>query len=127
MECPCGTGKKYADCCELAHQSLDNVKSAEQLMRSRYTAFTMADGAYLLKSHHSSTRPVLEINEIVAWAISVTWVGLDVIKSKKGQESDLEGTVKFKANFLENGKPASIKENSKFVRENGNWVYLGYA
>ncbi len=125
--CPCGSGRTYDACCAIAHKSLANVKTAEQLMRSRYTAFTQANGKYLLESHYSSTRPITEIHEIVAWAKSVEWKQLEVIKTKEGQELDKEGTVKFKAHFIENGKADVIRENSKFVRENGCWVYLGYA
>ena len=48
--CKCGNIKKYDECCGIAHKSLKYVKTAEQLMRSRYTAFTMHDGDYLMES-----------------------------------------------------------------------------
>ena len=125
MNCPCGNPKSYAACCQVAHQSITNVKTAEQLMRSRYTAFTMGNGDYLMQSHHSTTQPTQEKENIENWANSVVWLGLDVLHTTKGLATDNEGTVEFTAHFLENGKPATIHENSKFIKENGLWMYLG--
>lgn len=125
MNCPCGNNETYKNCCQLAHKSLANVKTAEQLMRSRYTAFTIGDGDYLIKSHHSTTRPIKEKQSMVNWANSVHWLKLEILSKTKGIDSDTEGTVEFKAHFLENGKPQVIHENSKFIKENGCWMYLG--
>lgn len=125
--CNCGNSKTYTECCGLAHQSLKIVKTAEQLMRSRYTAFTLANGDYLMESHHVSTRPIKEKESIVAWAKSVEWVELKILFTSKGVASDNEGTVSFKAYFKENETLSCIEENSKFIKENGCWYYLGFA
>ena len=124
--CPCGSQKEYSSCCEIAHNNIQDVKTAEQLMRSRYSAFCMADGVYLHKSHHSTTRPKSksERKEIVQWAKSVVWVKLEIINSTEGLEDDTFGTVEFKAYYSENGKPGVIHENSTFGKENGHWVYV---
>ena len=125
MNFPCGSTKTYQNCCKIARNSLANVITAEQLMRSRYTAFTMGEGDYLMESHHSTTRPIKEKKNIVKWANSVTWLGLVIINTTNGTDKDTEGTVEFKAHFLENGKPQFIHENSKFIKENNCWVYFG--
>jgi len=127
MNCNCGSGKTYSECCEIAHHFLKAVVTAEQLMRSRYAAFTLANGDYLMESHHISTRPLSEKETIVAWAKSVDWVELKILSTTKGLEKDTEGTVAFEAFFKENGKLNSIQEHSKFVKENGCWYYLGFA
>ena len=126
MSCNCGSGKTYNECCEIAHHSLKAVKTAEQLMRSRYTAFTLANGDYLMESHHVSTRPVSEKENIVAWAKSVEWVELSILSSTSGLASDINGTVFFKAYFKEKGRLRFIEEHSKFVKEDGCWYYLGF-
>jgi len=125
--CPCSINKTYDNCCGKIHSNINNASTAEELMRSRYSAFVKANGEYLNKSHHSSTRPnsKKQIKEIVAWAKSVTWIKLEIIGTKKGLLNDLEGTVEFKAYFIEGGIVKTIHENSKFVRENKHWVYLG--
>ncbi|WP_047417970.1 YchJ family protein [Cellulophaga sp. Hel_I_12] len=127
MTCPCGSSKKYKDCCAIAHSDISRVKTAEQLMRSRYTAFTMANGEYLMKSHHSTTRPIKDQKSIEAWAKSVNWIRLEILETTKGKQSDEEGTVSFKAFYFENGKVELIHEKSAFVKENGHWVYVGLA
>ncbi|WP_282142839.1 YchJ family protein [Cellulophaga baltica] len=127
IKCPCGSNQAYSNCCEIAHQQLSAVETAEQLMRSRYTAFTLADGDYLMKSHHSSTRPVKEKKAIEKWAKSVNWIRLEIITSAKGKASDTEGTVTFNAYYFDQGAVEVIHEKSAFVKEEGNWMYLGLA
>ena len=51
VDCPCGRNKSYQDCCGLIHKSLKEAETAEDLMRSRYTAFVKGNGQYLQKSH----------------------------------------------------------------------------
>ncbi|WP_233861908.1 YchJ family protein [Tenacibaculum piscium] len=125
MKCPCNPNKNYTDCCEIAHKNIQNVLTAEQLMRSRYSAFALANVDYLHKSHHSSTRPSKEENkEILLWTKSVAWVKLEIINTNKGAASDIIGNVTFEAFFKENNKINSIKENSSFCKEDNHWVYL---
>ena len=83
--CPCGSSREYDDCCLLVHQNISNAITAEQLMRSRYTAFVKAMGDYLMESHHSSTRSYSEKIEIVNWTKSVEWERLEIINSTKGK------------------------------------------
>ncbi|WP_044205561.1 YchJ family protein [Flammeovirga sp. OC4] len=123
--CPCGSGKQYKDCCKIAHDDINNVMTAEQLMRSRYSAYVLADGEYLHKSHHSKTRPKSrgERRETVKWTKSVEWKGLEIINKQQGLEGEDFGVVEFKAYFVESGRPSVIHEKSTFEKENGHWVY----
>jgi len=122
--CPCGSEKTYGNCCAIAHSNIEKVTTAEQLMRSRYSAYALCNIVYLMNSHHSSTRPEKEQDEILNWTKSVKWLGLEVLHSSKGSISDIEGTVEFKAHFEEKEVSEVIHEHSKFVKENGFWVYL---
>jgi len=126
FNCACGSSEKYIKCCQVYHQNIEKVETAQQLMRSRYTAFTKAMGNYLMNSHHSTRRPLSEKNAIVNWAKSVKWDGLEILNVTKCQKDDTEGTVEFKAYFFENDKLQFIHENSQFVKENGTWMYLGF-
>lgn len=125
--CPCGTGKRYSKCCQKAHNSPEFIATAEELMRSRYTAFTMAKGTYLIETHNSSTRQNVDEADLISWAKSVDWDRLEIIGSTLGQSSDTSGTVEFKAHFKEKGKVRFIHENSYFEKENGAWKYKGFA
>lgn len=123
--CSCGSDNLYGVCCAVAHENIELVTTASQLMRSRYTAYVLGDIEYLMKSHHSSTCPIKEKEEILKWAKSVKWLKLEILNTTKGEVSDMEGSVEFKAYFEENGVAEVIHENSKFNRENNHWVYLG--
>lgn len=123
--CPCGRDLSYQECCAIAHANPIFIKTAEDLMRSRYSAFTLAKGPYLIETHHSETRNTVDEKELVDWAESVTWVRLEILNTTNGKEENEMGTVEFKAYLKENGKQRFLHENSVFKREFGVWKYYG--
>lgn len=62
--CPCGSHKAYSQCCELFITHSQSPQTAEQLMRSRFTAFYLNKPLYLLNTHHPSQRETDELNAI---------------------------------------------------------------
>ncbi|GAA1933449.1 YchJ family protein [Kitasatospora viridis] len=117
--CPCGLPADYADCCGRLHRGLARATSAEQLMRSRYSAFVVRDTAYLLRSWHPDTRPAeLELGP------EPVWERLEILGSTEGGPFHTAGTVEFRAHFREHGVAGSLHENSRFLRHEGDWVYL---
>ncbi|WP_035483729.1 YchJ family protein [Gaetbulibacter saemankumensis] len=125
MSCYCGNKIDYQNCCEVFHKNGGKTETAEQLMRSRYSAFVLANGDYLMQTHHSSTRPIKEKKAIVDWAKSVQWIKLEVLETTNGNPNDQKGTVTFNAYFYEHGKVDVIHEKSAFIKENNYWTYLG--
>ncbi len=124
--CYCGKALVYASCCGKVHENITSALTAEDLMRSRYSAFVLAKGDYLLKSHHSTTRLSSgEKKSIVQWSTSVEWIRLEVLHTSKGTPQDTKGTVAFKAFYYEQGVLHVIDEHSMFTKENGHWVYVG--
>ncbi|WP_282087092.1 YchJ family protein [Aquimarina algiphila] len=124
--CHCGRPTAYPSCCGKIHHDITTALTAEDLMRSRYSAFVLAKGDYLIKSHHSSTRPSRkEKKSIVRWAKSVNWVKLEVLQTSKGAPQDTKGTVEFKAFYYDDTGMQMIYEHSKFIKEYGYWVYVG--
>ncbi len=120
----CGRSKVYKKCCGLIHKNIELALTAEDLMRSRYTAFTKGNGDYLNKSHHSSTRPTKkESYETELWEKHVTWLKLEILNDTNDTTAYKEATVEFKAYYVENFKFEVIYENSFFERENGVWKY----
>lgn len=118
--CPCQSGRPYARCCAPLHRQEGNAEDAEALMRSRYSAYVLAERAYLLATWHASTRPSgLEFDEVV----STRWLGLEV-KHHVLQDPD-HATVEFVARYRTGGAPAvRLHEVSRFVREHGRWYYV---
>ena len=122
--CPCGNNKTYADCCEPIINRVKKAETAEELMRSRYTAFTKANINHLMRTHHSSTRPLKQRNSMLKWMNNTDWLGLVVVKTQGGQAKDTSGHVEFRAIYIEDGQTEVIHENSLFEKENGEWVYV---
>jgi SEC-C motif-containing protein len=117
--CPCGLGDDYDACCGRLHAGAPAL-TAEALMRSRYSAFAVGDAAYLLRSWHSSARPkTLDLDP------DTKWTRLAVLETHDGGMFDATGTVKFRAVYVHDGQRGVLAENSKFVRENKLWTYLG--
>ena len=120
--CVCGSGLLFADCCEPLITGARAAKTAEQLMRSRYSAHVAGDEHYLLASWHRTTRP-----PGLDMAASPHWSGLEIVHVQNGQPADESGIVEFKATYMQAGNMAVLHERSTFVQENGRWYYVdGY-
>jgi len=122
--CPCGNNKTYQECCGPIINRTKQVETAEELMRSRYTAYTEANINHIMRSHHSKTRPFKERNKMVKWMNKIEWLGLVISKTEAGQADDEKGIVEFRAVFIEDGQTDVIHEKSFFEREKGLWVYV---
>ncbi|MEU7589669.1 YchJ family protein [Micromonospora sp. NPDC049230] len=117
--CPCGSGQAYADCCAPVHGGDAQAPTAEALMRSRFSAFALGDTGYLLRSWHSSTRP-----QVLDLSPGQRWTRLEIVDAERGGLLDTTGTVTFHAHYRDAGRPGTMTERSRFVREDGRWVYL---
>lgn len=117
--CPCGSKLNLADCCLPIITAQAPAGSAEALMRSRYTAYVLGNAGYLANSWHASTRP-----QQLDVSAQIEWLGLTVLSCKAGIASDVKGTVEFIARYRQQGATGQVHENSRFVKENGVWLYL---
>jgi SEC-C motif-containing protein len=101
------------------HDGASQAASAEQLMRSRYSAFATGDADYLFRTWHPRTRPA-----DVTVDPRMTWTGLEVIDTTAGGPDDDCGEVEFTARFESAGHRDSLHERSQFERRAGRWFYL---
>lgn len=120
QQCPCCSTKLFSGCCGPVIQDQSRAKTAEQLMRSRYTAFTQANNEYLMNSWAMETRP----QEISTEDDAIQWLGLEVLECENGSANDREGFVRFTARFLSSGHLCCLHESSHFIKEDGLWYYL---
>ncbi len=119
LGCPCGLGDSYDACCGRLHNGTP-AATAEALMRSRYSAFAVGDADYLLRTWHPAARPrTLTLDPAIAWT------RLAVLDTAGGGLFDATGTVRFRASYVHGGRRAVLAENSRFVRQDGQWSYLG--
>lgn len=117
--CPCLSGEQYPECCGRFHRGEAEAATAEQLMRSRYSAFAVGDAGYLLRTWHPDTRPAaLELDP------EMQWRRLDIVSTGRGGPLDTEGTVEFKAHFRHDGERGVHDERSRFLRVDRRWYYL---
>jgi SEC-C motif-containing protein len=123
--CPCGGfngSAAYAQCCQPYIDGTRHAPTAEQLMRSRYTAYTLGEAAYILSTWHESTRPRQLDLEPPGAPHGVRWLGLTV--HNHSQPSENQSQVEFTARYREAGRAHRLKEKSRFVRENQQWFYV---
>lgn len=117
--CPCG-GATYEGCCARVHTSGAGLgATAESLMRARYSAYVLANEAFLLGSWHPETRP-----QQVRFDRDVAWLGLDIEDTSAGTGLDQQGQVQFRARFRRGDEHLELHERSTFVRIDGSWVYV---
>ncbi len=127
--CPCriGSAKElaYGQCCGPWHAGLrsEPVRHAptpEALMRSRYSAYVLQLGDYLLATWHGSTAPG-EID-----FPPTQWLGLDV---KHHETRGDAGVVEFVARYRDSqGRGGRLHETSRFIQtgtgEAARWLYI---
>ncbi|MFT5572287.1 MAG: SEC-C motif-containing protein [Cryomorphaceae bacterium] len=120
--CPCNSDKPFSGCCEPLLSCKTFAKTPVQLMRSRYSAYTLGGyGDYLLETWVPSAALGLSAADLSIR--SVTWVSLTVLSKSQQGES---GFVEFKAVYLdESGQQGVHHEESVFSRIKGRWFYVG--
>lgn len=99
--------------------------TAEQLMRSRYSAYVVVNIEYLLRTTHPSTRKSHASQTIKEWAESSVWQKLEIVSTSQGGAKDKKGEIEFKAYYLDSNQQMQIhREHSKFVKELGKWFFV---
>ena len=86
-------------------------------MRSRYSAFVLQQADYLRATWHVSTRP-----DSLDFEPHVRWLGLEVRCHQVTGPDPAE--VEFVARYRSGGKATRLHEKSRFVCENGRWLYV---
>jgi len=119
--CPCGSGREFMKCCKPFITGKALPQTAEQLMRSRYTAYTRANIDYIKATQQ---HPHFDTAEAKRWAEQSKWLGLKVLNATLGGENDNTGTVEFIATYKLNGQRQELHEVSQFQKIEGKWIYL---
>lgn len=116
--CYCCSGKAFADCCEPLVTLKANAMTAEELMRSRYTAYVLTNATYIINTTHPKTRHFHSKKAILQWAKENIWQRLEVILSE-------ENRVVFKAYFKDReGNVCVHYEDSVFEKLGDKWYYV---
>jgi len=99
-------------------------KTALDLMKSRYSAFVVNDTNYIIKTTHKENSDYT--SDINSWKQSISnfsnnseFRKLEIIEFI----DDKVSYVTFKATIFQNNIDCSFMEKSRFVKENGVWLY----
>lgn len=111
-DCPCGSGESYDPCCGRLHRRRAEAETAEELMRSRYSAYALDELDHVFRTWHPRTRP-----EVIEPDPALTWTGLTVLGAG-------EDWVEFEASYDRAGVPGRRHERSRFEQRRGRWVYV---
>ncbi len=112
--CICGNEKKFIECCGSIIEGKRKALIPEELMRSRYTAYVLGHGRYLVDS--CVNRYEEDVRLIEEFSNSVQWFKLDVLNS-------FQNKVEFKAYYKDKDGIKVLHEKSSFVEEDGVWKY----
>ena len=92
--------------------------TAEELMRSRYSAYAVGDMDYVWRTWHPRTRP-----EALSPS-GETWTRLEILDTVAGHHGDNEGEVEFLAHYLRNRRSGTLHERSHFAVRARRWLYV---
>ena len=122
-DCPCGFNFPYTDCCGPLIRGTSFADTAEDLMRSRYTAFAQKNWEYLVLTSHPEEKKEMARLESSLVDQGAEWKRLEIVGTRQGGIEDNEGQVDFIANYIKDGTPQTLGESSRFYKINGRWVY----
>ena len=119
VSCPCGSGESFGRCCLAVHRGERAADTAEQLMRARYSAYTVGDLDYVWRSWHPRTRPAALTADT-----GLSWTGLEIVGTVGGGPADQTGEVEFRAHFRQSAHSGTLHERSRFAVRAGRWFYV---
>lgn len=124
MTCPCGFGSSLQECCGPYLEGARQPPTAVELMRSRYTAFTLNRVDYILETHDPDTRDQVDEKSTRTWAEEAKWLGFEVLRTERGEAGDESGIVEFLARYKIKGATVEHRERSHFRKLDGRWVFV---
>ena len=120
--CPCGSKHDYAECCEPYILGTKQPPTAEALMRSRYTAYTMHVIDYIMETCVNEGDRI-DYKQTKEWSEKSDWLGLNIISVNQGGPIDTEGTVEFEAHYERDRLKDIHHEKARFIKKDGKWFY----
>ncbi|MGD9547899.1 MAG: YchJ family protein [Candidatus Krumholzibacteriia bacterium] len=124
MQCACGSQLTFEECCRPVIKGERFAETPEQLMRARYTAYTMVEMEFLEESMHPDTRENSDPQGTRDWAENSKWLGLEILKASGDGPDDEAGEVEFIASFEYGGEFSPYHEVATFSKVDGRWYFV---
>lgn len=120
LSCPCCSGKEYSFCCKPYHEG-KVAEHAEELMRSRYSAYALNIPDYIIQTTHPASSQYQDDLKVMRRSISAfssnhQFVSLKVLDAR---EKNDQATVTFTASLMKKKEDASFTEKSLFFKTRG--------
>lgn len=122
--CPCGTGKNYGECCQPIISGTRAALTAEELMRSRYSAYARTEIGYIFETTHPDHRADFDEQGTRQWAEQSEWEGLEIVATHAGGPDDAEGKVEFIARYRDKGVRRTHHELADFRKKDSAWYFV---
>lgn len=118
--CYCGSKQSFSQCCQpyLSGDSL--APTPEALMRSRYSAYCIANYDYVLATYAQAQRQSLNVVELERSANGTHWLALRVHPQNDSESHQVE----FSAFYIADRQLGVLHETSNFIQEGGAWRYV---
>ena len=118
--------KKYKKCCKTFHNEIKIPKNALELMKSRYSAFSVSDAKYIILTTHEKNPDFTDDlksweEEILLFCKNTNFQKLEIIEFL---ENEPESFVTFKVALFQKNKDISFIEKSRFLKINEKWFYV---
>ncbi len=123
-QCSCDNSTDYAACCGRFISGNAVAETPEQLMRSRYSAYSMANIDYIVQTMRGTALQGFDKQHARQWAQAATWQGLQVVHTEMDADKADVGYVEFIAKFQLDGQNQQIHEKSRFKKYDGRWYYV---
>ncbi len=124
QDCPCGSGKLYPSCCGIFHDGVKYPETAEELMRSRYTAYAMNNLQYIKNTMRGKAAQGFSDQDLEGQKNAHQLLGLNVIRHIQDKKNPNHAFVEFRALHQFKDKYSIIQEYSEFNRIDGRWFYI---
>lgn len=140
MNCFCGQSVSYHQCCQPLHAGQRAAQTAEQLMRSRFSAYVLQLVGYIANTYFPQQQSAQALAEIREFAESARFISLQVMSCgdrpavsaaqfpplpKNSTTTSAECSyVHFKVQFFIADKLHLLEEHSRFLRIDGLWFYI---
>ena len=123
-KCPCGSGNKFGECCGPVISGKQKAKTAEALMRARYSAYVTGDIDFIATScKRGEDGNDIDLDETRRWSKESEWHGLTIHSVSEGGENDTSGVVEFSAHYSRGGLRDEHRERAVFKKIDGAWLY----
>jgi SEC-C motif-containing protein len=121
--CPCQSSQPYQSCCLPLHKQHKRPDTAEQLMRSRYSAFYLKLTDYLVQTLHPDFKKTDDVSALTRIFETTQWLGLKILNHS--QSSLHSAQVEFVAFYQEHHTKEiqQLHENSRFSMIEHQWLY----